>query len=62
MSQETAKNIPATERCSICHGEGTVSYIQARGGLSEPGPCYNCDGSGREPAPQGYTQYTGFRP
>ena len=36
---------PAT--CSVCHGEGVVSYIQSAGGFSEPAPCYQCEGSGR---------------
>lgn len=47
MSQQSAKEIPANERCNVCKGEGVVAYMQARGGFSEPAACYKCEGSGR---------------
>lgn len=49
MSQETAKLIPKDERCDVCHGEGIVAYMQARGGFSDPANCYKCGGTGRLP-------------
>jgi DnaJ-class molecular chaperone len=50
MSQQSAKTIPAHERCDVCNGEGIVAYIQSRGGFSEPAPRYKCDGTGRQPS------------
>ncbi len=46
MSQQSAKLIPPEDRCEVCKGEAIVAYIQARGGFSEPSPCYKCEGTG----------------